>query len=101
MEQYQIDFVNKIKNTVAASGLNAYMSSATGTGKTLSLLSAVSHWLINYRVTKKIQLIYCSRTHSQLENVVKEFRKLSDYEKELTILTLGSVKAMGGHCTDC
>ena len=77
------------------------MSSATGTGKTLSLLSAVSHWLINFRPTNKVQLIYCSRTHSQLENVVKEFRKLYDYSKELTILTLGSVEAMGGHSTDC
>ena len=49
----------------------------------------------------RIQVIYLSRTHHQLENVVKEFRKQEQYEKQLTILTMGSCPKMGGHINHC
>ena len=49
----------------------------------------------------QVQVIYLSRTHHQLENVVKEFRKQEQYEGRLTILTMGSCEKMGGHRKHC
>jgi hypothetical protein len=48
-----------------------------------------------------VQVIYLSRTHHQLENVVREFRKQEQYERQITILTMGSCDKMGSHRNHC
>lgn len=66
---------------------NAILQSPTGTGKTLCLLSASIAWVMNHymKSEKKISIIYMSRTHTQLKQVINELKKLS-YRPKTTIV---------------
>lgn len=93
----QILLMEELIKQLKQGDTNLLVQSATGTGKTLSLLCGTLSWLQEERRMERnlhTQLIYCSRTHSQLRNVVEDFGK-TKYCRSMSIITLGSREAMG------
>jgi len=74
-EPYKIQktYMEKVISTLNKQGSISALESPTGTGKTLSLLCAVLGWL--YQTKNEISIYYCTRTVSQINNVLKELKK--------------------------
>lgn len=80
----QVRLIEDVINTIN-SKKTAIVSSPTGTGKTLSLLCALTKFLRKpseeedlfelFNNTSKTKIYYCSRTHSQLAQAIGELKK--------------------------
>ena len=82
--QCQVDYVTKVIEALTTSS-NALLESPTGTGKTICLLSACIAVLKEERQQKNRSepprtLVYCTRTHSQIKQVMDEIKNLLPYE---------------------
>eukprot|EP01064_Diplonema_japonicum_P032056 TRINITY_DN5948_c0_g1_i1.p1 TRINITY_DN5948_c0_g1~~TRINITY_DN5948_c0_g1_i1.p1 ORF type:complete len:936 (+),score=200.32 TRINITY_DN5948_c0_g1_i1:1507-4314(+) len=97
----QVDYMGKVIEGLEGCK-NVLLESPTGTGKTLSLLCGVLGWVTqavkNNEGTQNgpppTKVFYSSRTHAQLKQVIKEFRR-TEYGKvggdlEVTMTVLGS-----------
>lgn len=63
---------------------NGLFHSPTGTGKTLCFLVSILAYIESLE-EKDVTFIYCTRTHSQMNSIVKELRKTC-YEPQMTLL---------------
>ena len=80
----QITFMKNIILTLNKEESLSGLESPTGTGKTLCLLCAVLSWIKHNN--KQISIYYCTRTVSQINNVLKELNKTC-YELNISFLT--------------
>ncbi|GMT33456.1 hypothetical protein PFISCL1PPCAC_24753, partial [Pristionchus fissidentatus] len=104
--QCQLDYMEKVIQALDT-GCDAALESPTGTGKTLSLLCSTLAWIKNMKNNVKPsysmipdpknavtgaslvpRVFYCSRTHSQLSQVVRELNKTK--YMDVKVCTLGS-----------
>ncbi|KFD61153.1 hypothetical protein M514_08619 [Trichuris suis] len=98
----QLDLMNKVVSCLEQ-GANAVLESPTGTGKTVALLCSTIAWLKSRRASEnhgdagtpeqdalhgRTQILYASRTHAQLSQVIKELNKTS--YKDIQVCFLGS-----------
>ena len=65
------------------------LESPTGTGKTISLLSSITAFMKRQRElggSPHTTLIYCTRTHSQIQQVMNEIKTNLPYHVKATIV---------------
>lgn len=105
--EVQLTYMEKVVQSLR-SGSTAFLESPTGTGKTLCLLCAALAW-VQYEKSQfttsspsglggkeaRSQVIYCSRTHSQLSQVIQEMKR-SPYRTMKGVL-LGSKEHLCVH----
>ncbi|CAI2381893.1 unnamed protein product [Moneuplotes crassus] len=86
----QQEFMTKVVQA-CQQGENALLESPTGTGKTLALLTSILGWVRSERTVEAHddelppKIIYCSRTHSQLNQVIKEL-KATAYKPRMVLV---------------
>ena len=80
----QIAYMKNVILTLNKEESLSALESPTGTGKTLCLLCAVLAWIKHNN--KQISIYYCTRTVSQINNVLKELNKTC-YEINISFLT--------------
>lgn len=86
-EQYT--YMCEIKKTLDARG-HCLLEMPSGTGKTVSLLSLVVAYMVEYPLIIE-KFIYCSRTIPEMQKVMDELRNLLQYYKLMTQKDTGFV----------
>ena len=73
----QENYMKKIILTLKNKGNISALESPTGTGKTLCLLCSILAWIKHNENNEKgkIHIYYCTRTISQIKNIMKELNK--------------------------
>jgi DNA excision repair protein ERCC-2 len=79
-EQYT--YMKELKMTLDAAG-HGVLEMPSGTGKTISLLSLIVPYIIQYP-EKLVKLVYCSRTVPEIEKAVGELKRLVEFYKKQT-----------------
>lgn len=85
----QLILISKVLQAIKQSK-NTLLESPTGTGKTIAVLSAVLAWK-ERNPDLNTQIIYASRTHSQLSQLIKELEQ-SPHSKKISAVCLASKK---------
>ncbi|KAG5497456.1 hypothetical protein JIQ42_03942 [Leishmania sp. Namibia] len=104
----QVEFMRSVVECLQQ-GFNGLLESPTGTGKTLCLLCSTLGWLAatsqgtvrrhisghdpTCQSTHAHKVVYCSRTHAQLTQVVRELKRTS-YAQRVIMAVLGSREHM-------
>jgi len=88
----QFSYMLELKRSLDAKG-HALLEMPSGTGKTVSLLSLIVAYM-HHKPSEVTKLIYCSRTVPEMEKVMEELRKLTQYWKEHTLEGLKLVGLM-------
>jgi len=99
----QLDYMRTVLRALKT-GTHAALESPTGTGKTLCLLCASCAWLLWHRSNPQnsespAKILYTTRTHSQVIQVMNEFRRSGYAEQGIVSCVLGSREQLCVHPT--
>ncbi|WUR03369.1 general transcription and DNA repair factor IIH helicase subunit XPD (RAD3) [Vairimorpha necatrix] len=78
----QLKYIKELKSNLDTNG-HILIEMPSGTGKTVALLSITISYIIHMKKNgKKIKLVYCSRTVSEIDKALSELENLVNYIKK-------------------
>lgn len=79
----QLQYIKELKSNIDTNG-HILIEMPSGTGKTVALLSITVSYIIHMKrfFNKKVKLVYCSRTVSEIDKALYELENLINYIKQ-------------------
>ncbi|KAJ8906401.1 hypothetical protein NDN08_002894 [Rhodosorus marinus] len=77
----QLEYMRELKKALDAGG-HAVLEMPSGTGKTITLLSLITSYILSARGADARKLVYCTRTVEEMQKVLYEMRILSAYRRQ-------------------
>lgn len=74
----QLAYMTELKKALDAGG-HAVLEMPSGTGKTITLLSLITSYVLGGKLPEARKLVYCTRTVEEMQKVLGEMRILSAY----------------------